>query len=703
MSESAAPGANAPEFSVSELSSALKRAIEDRFGYVRVRGEISGYRGPHSSGHVYFSLKDANARLDAVIWKGVFARMRVKPEEGLEVVATGKITTFPGKSAYQIVVESLEPAGVGALMALLEARRRKLAAEGLFDAARKQSLPYLPRVIGVVTSPTGAVIRDILHRLADRFPVHVLVWPVRVQGETSAAEVAQAIRGFNALPPDGAIPRPDLIIVARGGGSLEDLWSFNEEIVVRAAAESDIPLIAAVGHETDWTLIDHAADVRAPTPTAAAELSVPVRAELLANLADLDGRLPARGAAPCRAPARRAARARSRAAVGRSDPRHAAPAARFGAGGACARARAKLSTRARSPSRYLSRRLARQSPRARVAGMRERQRGLAQRLARAGGALAARPRQALRQAASDFSREARRERRAREERLAAAARRLGALTLVEGRRAGERSRTLAQIEARLRRAFAKAQRRRLTRLAAAAQVLDRGQLSQRAGARLRPGSRRRRRAAAPRRRDRAPSAAAHRIRRRRDRRDRRRGPRRDAGAARQDAGAQGRAGLAVLTNGGRRSSRKGGKGRLEPRMRGGGLFFVGGDGGGLDHGQADVVEPFHQAMLAEGVDLELDDAAVGAADFLRREIDRQRRVGAAPRVVHQFLQIVRRNLDRQNAVLEAIVVENVGEVGRDHAADAEIEQRPGRVLARGAAAEIVAGDEDLGVRDRRAC
>ena len=291
MSESATSGANAPEFTVSELSGALKRAIEDRFGYVRVRGEISGYRGPHSSGHVYFSLKDANARLDAVIWKGVFARMRVKPEEGLEVVATGKITTFPGKSAYQIIVESLEPAGVGALMALLEARRRALAAEGLFDAARKQLLPYLPRVIGVVTSPTGAVIRDILHRLADRFPVHVLVWPVRVQGETSAAEVAQAIRGFNALAPGGAIPRPDLLIVARGGGSLEDLWSFNEEVVVRAAAESEIPLIAAVGHETDWTLIDHAADVRAPTPTAAAELSVPVRSELMANLADLDGRL----------------------------------------------------------------------------------------------------------------------------------------------------------------------------------------------------------------------------------------------------------------------------------------------------------------------------------------------------------------------------------------------------------------------------
>ncbi len=411
MSESATSGANAPEFTVSELSGALKRAIEDRFGYVRVRGEISGYRGPHSSGHVYFSLKDANARLDAVIWKGVFARMRVKPEEGLEVVATGKITTFPGKSAYQIIVESLEPAGVGALMALLEARRRKLAAEGLFDAARKQLLPYLPRVIGVVTSPTGAVIRDILHRLSDRFPVHVLVWPVRVQGETSAAEVAQAIRGFNALAPDGAIPRPDLIIVARGGGSLEDLWSFNEEIVVRAAAESEIPLIAAVGHETDWTLIDHAADVRAPTPTAAAELSVPVRSELMATLADLDGRLR-------RAMLRLAERRRSELrALARALPSGEAilamPRQRLDSALAALRSRSRAGFDARALAiALLSRRLARQSPRARLASMRERQRGLAQRLARAGAALTARPREALRQAASDFLREARRERRA---------------------------------------------------------------------------------------------------------------------------------------------------------------------------------------------------------------------------------------------------------------------------------------------------
>ncbi len=286
----AAPLTNAPELSVSELSGALKRAIEDRFGYVRVRGEVSGWRGPHSSGHCYFSLKDASARIDAVIWKGVYGRMRFKPEEGLEVIATGKITTFPGKSAYQIIVESVEPAGVGALMALLEERRKKLAAEGLFDPARKQLIPYLPEVIGVVTSPTGAVIRDILHRINDRFPRRVIVWPVRVQGETSAAEVARAIAGFNALPEGGAIPRPSVIIVARGGGSIEDLWSFNEEIVLRAAAASDIPLISAIGHETDTTLLDHVADLRAPTPTGAAEMCVPVRADLMDTLADFSRR-----------------------------------------------------------------------------------------------------------------------------------------------------------------------------------------------------------------------------------------------------------------------------------------------------------------------------------------------------------------------------------------------------------------------------
>jgi exodeoxyribonuclease VII large subunit len=280
------PPGNAGEYSVTEIAHALKRTLEENFGHVRVRGEISGYRGPHSSGHCYFSIKDEGAKLDAVIWRGSFARLRAKMQEGLEVVATGKISSYPMKSGYQLIVENLEPAGVGALMALLEERRRKLAAEGLFDEARKKPVPFLPRVIGVVTSPTGAVIRDILHRLNDRFPRHVLVWPVRVQGETCAAEVAAAIQGFNDMKR-----KPDVIIVARGGGSLEDLWGFNEEIAVRAAAASRIPLISAVGHETDTTLIDFAADLRAPTPTAAAEKAVPVRADLLAELASRAARL----------------------------------------------------------------------------------------------------------------------------------------------------------------------------------------------------------------------------------------------------------------------------------------------------------------------------------------------------------------------------------------------------------------------------
>ncbi|QIB33806.1 exodeoxyribonuclease VII large subunit [Ancylobacter pratisalsi] len=287
----ATPTSNQPDWTVSELSGALKRTVEDAFGHVRVRGEISGYRGPHSSGHAYFSLKDTNARIDAVVWKGVFGRLRLKPEEGLEVVAIGRITTFPGKSSYQIVIEQLEFAGAGAIMAMLEERKRRLAAEGLFAPERKRRPPFLPRVVGVVTSPTGAVIRDILHRLADRFPRHVLVWPVRVQGDTCGPEVAAAIRGFNALPVGGPIPRPDVLIVARGGGSLEDLLGFSDEAVVRAAAESDIPLISAVGHETDVTLIDFAADVRAPTPTAAAEMAVPVRGELIAEVESLHARL----------------------------------------------------------------------------------------------------------------------------------------------------------------------------------------------------------------------------------------------------------------------------------------------------------------------------------------------------------------------------------------------------------------------------
>lgn len=287
------PLANVPELSVSELAGAIKRALEDGFGYVRLRGEVSGYRGPHSSGHCYFALKDDKARIDAVVWRGVWGKLKVKPEEGMEVVVTGKVSSFPGSSKYQIVIEALEPAGAGALMALLEERKRRLAAEGLLAAERKRPLPFLPRVVGIVTSPTGAVIRDMLHGFSERFPTRVIVWPVRVQGETCAAEVAAAIRGFNALPEGGRIPRPDVLIVARGGGSLEDLWGFNEEIVARAAAESRIPLISAVGHETDWTLIDLVADARAPTPTKAAEWAVPKHSELIQQTGDLATRLAA--------------------------------------------------------------------------------------------------------------------------------------------------------------------------------------------------------------------------------------------------------------------------------------------------------------------------------------------------------------------------------------------------------------------------
>ena len=282
-------GDNAPPLSVSELSGALKRTVENAFGLVRVRGEISGWKR-HASGHCYFTLKDEAACIDAVIWKGQAAGLAFRPEDGAEVIATGKLTTYPGRSKYQIVVNRMELAGEGALMALLDKRRRALAAEGLFDEAKKRRLPFLPRVIGVVTSPTGAVIRDILHRLEDRCPTHVIVWPVPVQGEGAAEKVAVAIRGFGAIQPGGPVPRPDLLIVARGGGSIEDLWAFNEEIVIRAAAESPIPLISAVGHETDTTLIDFASDRRAPTPTAAAEMAVPVRAELAALLAELDHR-----------------------------------------------------------------------------------------------------------------------------------------------------------------------------------------------------------------------------------------------------------------------------------------------------------------------------------------------------------------------------------------------------------------------------
>ncbi|MEO1204945.1 MAG: exodeoxyribonuclease VII large subunit [Pseudomonadota bacterium] len=283
---------NVPEFSVTELSGAIKRALEDGFGYVRLRGEVSGYRGPHASGHCYFSLKDEKAKIDAVVWRGVFSKLKVAPEEGMEVIAQGRVTSYPGSSKYQIVIDSLEPAGVGALMAILEARKKQLGSEGLFDEARKKPIPFLPGVIGIVTSPTGAVIRDMLAGFKERYPAKVVVWPVRVQGETSGEEVSAAVRGFNALPAQGSVvPRPDIIIVARGGGSLEDLWGFNDEAVVRAVADSDLPVISAVGHETDWTLIDLAADARAPTPTKAAEWAVPKYADLLAQNADLTARL----------------------------------------------------------------------------------------------------------------------------------------------------------------------------------------------------------------------------------------------------------------------------------------------------------------------------------------------------------------------------------------------------------------------------
>ena len=440
-------GANTPELTVTELSGALKRSIEDRFGYVRVRGEITGYRGPHSSGHVYFGLKDQGAKIDAVIWKGVFGKLRVKPQDGLEVIATGKITTFPGKSSYQIVIEAIEPAGAGALMALLEERRRKLAHEGLFDAARKQLLPFLPRIIGVVTSPTGAVIRDIIHRLDERFPSHVLVWPVRVQGETSAAEVAAAIHGFNGFEENGRIPRPDIIIVARGGGSLEDLWSFNEEIVVRAAAESMIPLIAAIGHETDWTLIDHAADLRAPTPTAAAEKAVPVRLELLASLAELARR---QAGAVARASERRRAELRGlvRALPGGQDvlaaPRQQLDRASERLQGALANG----GNRQRFALAKLAQRLAAQSPQARMARAGQRLESAALRL-----------RRALAVAGT-----------ARTQRLATAQLRLGAALLARARLASQRAEAararLDGLRQRLLRAAAASVESRRNRLAA---------------------------------------------------------------------------------------------------------------------------------------------------------------------------------------------------------------------------------------------
>lgn len=287
--DSPGQGENAPEYSVSELSSVLKRMIEGEFSNVRIRGEVGRVSKP-ASGHLYFDLKDDKSVIASVTWRGQASKLATQPEEGLEVVATGKITTFAGQSRYQMIVSEMSVAGVGALMAQLEKRKKKLESEGLFDKALKKEIPYLPEVIGVITSSSGAVIRDILHRLSDRFPRKVLIWPVSVQGEKCAPEVTAAINGFNKLTPGGAMPRPDLLIVARGGGSIEDLWGFNEESVVRAVSESEIPLISAVGHETDTTLIDYASDLRAPTPTAAAEYAVPVRADLMGWLSSMDER-----------------------------------------------------------------------------------------------------------------------------------------------------------------------------------------------------------------------------------------------------------------------------------------------------------------------------------------------------------------------------------------------------------------------------
>ena len=287
--DSPGQGENAPEFSVSELSSVLKRMIEGEFSNVRIRGEVGRVSRP-ASGHLYFDLKDDKSVIASVTWRGQASKLATQPEEGLEVVATGKITTFAGQSRYQMIVSEMSVAGIGALMAQLEKRKKKLEAEGLFDKKIKKEIPYLPEIIGVITSPSGAVIRDILHRLSDRFPRKVLLWPVSVQGESCAPDVTAAINGFNKLTPGGAMPRPELIIVARGGGSIEDLWGFNEESVVRAAFESEIPLISAVGHETDTTLIDLASDLRAPTPTAAAEYAVPVRADLMGWLSSMEER-----------------------------------------------------------------------------------------------------------------------------------------------------------------------------------------------------------------------------------------------------------------------------------------------------------------------------------------------------------------------------------------------------------------------------
>jgi exodeoxyribonuclease VII large subunit len=446
----AAPVSNTPELTVSELSAALKRTVEDRFGYVRVRGEISNYRGPHSSGHAYFCLKDQGARLDAVIWKTTLQRLKTKPEEGLEIIATGRVTTFPGKSSYQIVIDAIEPAGIGALMALLDERRRRLAAEGLFDAARKRPIPYLPAVIGVVTSPTGAVIRDIVHRIRDRFPRRVIIWPVRVQGETSAAEVSAAIRGFNAL--EAGFPRPDVLIVARGGGSLEDLLGFSEELVVRAVADGQIPLISAIGHETDTTLIDFAADLRAPTPTGAAEKCVPVRAELMEGLRNAGARL---AAATHRNAERRRSdlRALSRA-LPNAESVLAVPRQRLDAAGQRLASRVSASLNERrlriSKAAHL---LARHSPQAEFAAARGRLEGTGKRLVSAYGATL---RFAAQRNANDRTR------------LASLSQRLGARTQITLDVNRER---VLSLQTRMLRAQKTSDERRRDRLANLAQLL----------------------------------------------------------------------------------------------------------------------------------------------------------------------------------------------------------------------------------------
>ncbi|PSC04644.1 exodeoxyribonuclease VII large subunit [Alsobacter soli] len=446
------PVSNVPEWSVSELSGALRRTLEDAYGHVRVRAEL-GKVTVHGSGHVYLDLKDDRACLAGVIWRGAASKMRFRPEMGMEVIATGKITTFPGQSKYQLIIETLEPAGVGALLAQIEERKKRLAAEGLFDEARKQLLPYLPAVIGVVTSPTGAVIRDILHRLSDRFPRHVLVWPVRVQGDTCAAEVTAAIRGFNALPEGGPIPRPDLLIVARGGGSIEDLWGFNDEQVVRAAADSGIPLISAVGHETDWTLIDYAADRRAPTPTGAAEMAVPVRSELMASVGDLGRRV--LGALMRHLDRRRAdLRSAARALPGPEDLL-ATPRQRLDlAGGKLAHALVVNSRKHEARLAEASRRLARLSPQARLAGMRAKLDGLEKRLAAAQAANLRAERQRIAQ---------------RRERLAALGERRDRAMLVL---IGKRRERLERIDDRPQRAVAAGVQRRAEMLGRFNQLLE---------------------------------------------------------------------------------------------------------------------------------------------------------------------------------------------------------------------------------------